>query len=413
LRYLSVEQEAMQHVEQCGGKPLDPTGDGLDDEPTYRMLAHGTTVSVFHLERPGMQALLRELQPSRFEDIVAALSLNRPAMRGLGVAERYLARKRGRDSESVAHPELQEVLGGGPLLHQEQLIQAAVRLAGFDLEAAESLRSAIRRRSWSELAGHRSRFLSGALDRGIELERGEEIFDLLVGLGPMTDVRAHTVAYALLAYRSAYLATHHPVEYCLALLNHCVGEPDRTERILADAIDRRIRILDVDVNRSAWRCELEGGAIRMGLVQVRGLAETEAERIVADRRAHGPYGGLEEFSLRMGGLGKRALGALVRAGAFAGVGVARSATAPVATGRSRDRKLLGASQLELGLVVGCGETGPLDRGSERPLGPILEGGQRGTRRRGVSRPPRGRPGRAVETVPRLWVAGQIRSSTAR
>src|SRR5262249_41296280 len=155
-------------------------------------------VSVFHLERPAMQALLRELQPARFEDIVAALSLNRPAMRGLGVAERYLARKRG-DAESLAQPELHEVLEGGPLLHQEQLMQAAVRLAGFDLEAAESLRSAIRRRSWSELAGHRGRFLSGALDRGIELERGEEIFDLLVGLGPLTDVRAHTVAYALLA----------------------------------------------------------------------------------------------------------------------------------------------------------------------------------------------------------------------
>ena len=293
-------------------------------------------------------------------------------------------------------------------------MQAAVRVAGFDLEAAESLRSAIRRRSWSELAGHRGRFLSGALERGIELRRAEEVFDLLVGLGPLTDVRAHTVAYALLAYRSAYLATHHPVEYCLALLNHCTGEVERMERILADAIDRHIRILDVDINRSGWRCELEGGAIRMGLAQVRGLTESDGERIVADRCARGPYGGLEEFSLRLGGLGKRPLAALLRAGAFTGVGVARSATTPVSNRRSPTRRVPEPSrQLELGLVVAVGGRPPAEGPTTPPVGPLGDGGAGGTRRRGVRRPSPSRDRRAVEAAPRLWVAGQIRSAAPR
>ncbi|UCE02773.1 MAG: DNA polymerase III subunit alpha [Candidatus Latescibacterota bacterium] len=448
LRYLSVQAETLELVRRHHGKALEPHALALDDEQTFRMLAHGNTNCVFQLEGPGMQALLRELQPSRFDDLVAALSLNRPAPRGSGIVERYVARRRGSETVTWLHEALRPVLEEtyGVLLHQEQLMEIAADVAGYDLNEAESLRDVILRQSWTELTPHRSRFLSQALERGLELDAAERIFDLLVAVGGRGASKAHDTAYALLTYVSAFLATHHPLEYIVALLNNSIGQSERTAAILEEAIERQLSILDVDINRSDWRYGIEPRGIRIGLAHIRGLGEAHAESIVEERKRNAEFVSLEEFCSRLPGLPKRVIAGLQRAGAFETLGVDRG---DPAVSRKLDRRAQPgpASRESVQLELGFCETGmepgragkararrrtgarhraapsgePTDAASASPklfedggLEPLAASGEvlgkpGRTSRRAVRRVNRKRRVADTPQQSRLWVVGQIRS----
>ncbi len=307
-----------------------------------------------------MQALLRDLQPAHLEDLVAALSLNRPAARASGMLERFLERRRsaregdGSGTRVVSDDVLTSLSNAtqGLILHAEQIMQIAIDMAGYTLDDAEDLHRVVSRRSWQELPAHRSKFLSGALECGVELPRAEKLFDDLVAVGSSVDSRAHNTGYALLTYWSAYLATHHRLEYTAAVLDSCVGQSERLERILAEAIDRHVAILDVDINQSDRQCRIKGEAIRLGLSHVRHIGESTAEHVVRERTERGAFRSLEDFEQRMVEMPHRTVESLVRAGAFESLHVGRDeSTHASRPGRTR-RATRPAAQLELDLGFG-------------------------------------------------------------
>ena len=395
-RHASLQAEAVQHRQRRTGASLDLQGLSLDDESTYRLLARGATLGIPQLESPRMQGLLRQAQPARFSALVALLAGERG-----GVQERASAGALPAATLAPAQDILQRTRG--ELLYEEQWMQLAAAFGHYDLEEADSLRVALVQRQWGNLAAQRARFLCGAVEGGITLPVAEELFTRLVAAAGSLACEAHVASQALLAYRSAYLAAHHPLEFFTALLNHEVGQPERHEAILREAVERQVRLLDVDIQRSASQCRIEDEGIRLGLTLVRHIGAGLAERIIEEREQHGPFRSLQEFRRRLHELPQRALESLIGAGAFASLGTPRT---PVERGAAASPRP-GPAAAQMELPFGEVET-PGGRGTEQSTTPGGARGRGGASRRAASRT--SHPGgRGVGGSPRLWIVGRIRS----
>jgi DNA polymerase-3 subunit alpha len=326
LRALTVLHDVVARLASQPGGGVDLDHLALDDAATFRALAQGDTATVFQLEGAGLQALLQQLEPACFTDVVMAMSLCRPGPLASGLTQRCVDRRAGREATTYAHPDLEPVLREthGLLLYPEQVLQVAAAVADYDLEQADALREVLQRRQIGELARERARFLRGAVEHGLDLEVAESIFDGLLRFSNFGFNKAHATAYAFLAYASAYLRAHHPVEYAVAQLEHSGGQPQRLRRILADALAHGVAILDVDVNRSAAASTAEQGAVRLGLGHVERLAHRDLEHLVAVRLAGGPFRSLPDFCRRLPGLPRRSVEGLIKAGAFGGLGLSRA-----------------------------------------------------------------------------------------
>ncbi|MFZ5924532.1 MAG: DNA polymerase III subunit alpha [Bacillota bacterium] len=346
----------------------------LDDRETYRMLNRGETVGIFQLESPAQRALQSRLGAEQIEDIVASVALIRPGPIKGNMVEPFIARRQGLETITYVHPALERILKEtyGVVLFQEQVIEIATAVAGFTPGEADRLRRAMTHfRSQKEMKAIGELFVARARERGVSPEAAHTIFSYIVGYAGYGFCEAHAAAFATTAYKTAYLLRHHPAEFYAALLNNQPMGFYPAHTVCAEARRRGIRILPVDINRSAERFTIENGAIRVGLLRVRGMNEQLAARIVVSRGRPG-YASVGDFCGRVP-VARDLLENLVLCGAFDVICPNRRALLweiPKALGRS-GRKRDGSSDrddaallLEEPVVTGRG--GPLGAGGGVP-----------------------------------------------
>jgi DNA polymerase-3 subunit alpha len=298
----------------------------LEDPETYAKVFHkGLTSGVFQFESHGMRDVLRRYQPNSIEDLTALNALYRPGPIQGGMIDDFIERKHGRRKIEYELPELKEILQEtlGVFVYQEQVMQAANKLAGYSLGQADLLRRAMGKKNAEEMAKQREGFVQGATQRGFPPKKIEKIFDLMAQFAGYGFNKSHSAAYALLAYHTAYLKTHHPVDFMAALLTSVTGSTDDVVKYINECREMGIAVEPPDINVSDANFTPHGQAIRFGLAAVKNVGGNAIESIVAGRKKLGGnfksfYEFCEEVDLRL--LNKRVLESLIKSGAMDGFG---------------------------------------------------------------------------------------------
>src|SRR6266446_64793 len=298
----------------------------LEDHETYEKVFHkGLTSGVFQFESSGMRDVLRRYQPNSIEDLTALNALYRPGPIQGGMIDDFIERKHGRRKIEYELPELKEILQEtlGVFVYQEQVMQAANKLAGYSLGEADLLRRAMGKKNAEEMAKQRERFVQGAMQRGLPPKKIEKIFDLMAQFAGYGFNKSHSAAYALLAYHTAYLKTHYPVDFMAALLTSITGDTDSVVKYINECREMGIAVEPPDINVSDANFTPHGQAIRFGLAAVKNVGGNGIESIVAGRKKLGRkfksfYEFCEEVDLRL--LNKRVLESLIKSGAMDGFG---------------------------------------------------------------------------------------------
>ncbi|HEX6883643.1 MAG TPA: DNA polymerase III subunit alpha [Planctomycetota bacterium] len=277
-----------------------------DDERTRALLEHGRTLGCFQVESPGMRNLLQQIGARRMDDVIQAVALIRPGPAGSGMKDAFVRRFRGLEEPRAPHPRLSELLRDthGVMLYQEDVMQAVVLLAGFELAEADTLRRALAKKRGAELVHLRARFQEACTRERIAAQDVARIWELIANFSAFGFCKAHAVTYGRIAYRTVWLKAHHPAEYLTAFLNSQTGYYD-TRVYVEEARRLGVAILPPDVNRSGEGFTLERlphgrGALRVGLERVKGLAETTRRALLAERERGGPYLALPDFLERSG-----------------------------------------------------------------------------------------------------------------
>jgi DNA polymerase III subunit alpha len=328
LKNLTLVKDTLDLIAAGGKIPPDLNRLNLDDPESYKLLARGDTVGVFQMEGSGMRRFLTELKPSCFEDVIAAISLFRPGTLDAGMVEPFIHRKHGKEPVEYDHPLLEPVLRDtyGVIIYQEQVMRAAQALSGYTLEQADILRAAMGKKQIAIMQKEREGFIAGAVRNGVEKEQAESIFEKIATFASYGFNRSHAAAYALTSYTTAYLKAHFPHEFMAALMSLDMDDAAKTYKNIAALREMRIAILPPDVNQSRVKFTVTGGAIRFGLGAIRGVGAKSAEEIIATREKAGPFAGLGDFCLRVGGqlLNRRVMEALIKCGAFDFSGLSRA-----------------------------------------------------------------------------------------
>ncbi|WP_376690363.1 DNA polymerase III subunit alpha [Wenzhouxiangella sp. EGI_FJ10409] len=323
LRNLTIIDWALKAVnatrEKAGKAPIDLDDVPLDDKKSFELLRAAHTTAVFQLESPGMKEMLRKLKPDSFNDIVAAVALYRPGPLDAGMVEEYIDRKHGKAPVRYPHPKAGPILEPtyGVILYQEQVMQIAQELAGYSLGAADLLRRAMGKKKVSEMERQREIFVTGARENGIEATEAESIFNLMETFARYGFNKSHSVAYALVAYHTAWLKAHYPAEFMAAVLSADLDKTDKISNLIEDCRLMGLQILPPDINRSAYRFEVEDGAIRYGLGALKGVGRGAVENLVSVREQCGQFTSLAHLcrEVDLSRLNRRTLETLIRSGA--------------------------------------------------------------------------------------------------
>ena len=324
LKTLTVLQKACRLLAERGIE-VDLERLPLDDPEAYEMLGGGDTVGIFQLESGGMRDALRQMKPDSFEDIIALVSLYRPGP--MDNIPRYIACKHGEEEPDYLHPELKPVLEEtfGVIIYQEQVMEIAKILSGYSLGGADLLRRAMGKKIKSEMEAQRQVFVDGAVARGVDRGRASTIFDLVDKFAGYGFNKSHAAAYALVAYQTAWLKAHYPVEFLAASMTLDYGNTDKLGIFRQELARLGIELLPPDINRSQAFFSVEpaangaaGHAVRYALAAIRNVGAKAMEEMVEERDRNGPYRNLTDFASRLGadGANKRQLENLARAGAF-------------------------------------------------------------------------------------------------
>ena len=296
----------------------------LDDAATFALISRAETVGIFQLESQGMRRAIIGMQPDRIEDIIALVALYRPGP--MGNIATYNAIKHGREEPQHLHPLLEPVLAEtfGIIVYQEQVLQIAQILAGYSLGEADLLRRAMGKKNEREMRAQRKRFIAGAVRHKVSEARASTIFDQIVKFAGYGFNKAHAAAYAIVAYQTAWLKTHHPAAFLVACMTLDLGNTDKLREFVQEARRTRIAIRPPSINRSEVEFALEEGTIRYALAAVKGAGHQAMRRIVAER-ANGLYRDMADFAARIGGdvVRRGILETLIAAGAFDEFGVER------------------------------------------------------------------------------------------
>ncbi|RFF32719.1 DNA polymerase III subunit alpha [Wenzhouxiangella sediminis] len=323
LRNLTIIDWALRAVNEsrrkAGEAPVDLDDVPLDDGKSFELLRAAHTTAVFQLESPGMKEMLRKLKPDSFDDIVAAVALYRPGPLDAGMVDEYIDRKHGKAPVRYPHPRSEPILKPtyGVILYQEQVMQIAQELAGYSLGGADLLRRAMGKKKVEEMERQRELFVSGAADKGIDEDQAQSIFNLMETFARYGFNKSHSVAYALVAYHTAWLKAHYPAEFMAAVLSADLDKTDKIANLIEDCRLMGLEILPPDVNRSAYRFEVEDGAIRYGLGALKGVGRGAVENLVAVRERCGEFTSLAHMcrEVDLSRLNRRTLETLVRSGA--------------------------------------------------------------------------------------------------
>ncbi|HEV3330974.1 MAG TPA: DNA polymerase III subunit alpha [Bryobacteraceae bacterium] len=320
LTTLTLIEDALRLIDKRHHIKLDPQELPLDDEATYKIFGEGLTSGIFQFESGGMRDILRRYKPSRIEDLTALNALYRPGPIQGGMIDDFIERKLGRRAVQYDLPELKELLEEtyGVIVYQEQVMQISNRLAGYSLGDADLLRRAMGKKKAEEMAAHRDRFIKGAVERGFPPKKIEKIFDLMEQFAGYGFNKSHSAAYAYLAFVTAYLKAHYPVDFLAALLTSETGNTAKVVKYINECREMGIKILPPDVDHSDWSFTPDGEAIRFGLGAVKNLGPSAVEAIAKARQETGAFRSLHQFCEKVdpGALNKRMIESLIRAGAM-------------------------------------------------------------------------------------------------
>ncbi|MFZ2331226.1 MAG: DNA polymerase III subunit alpha [Atribacterota bacterium] len=325
-RSLTVIQKTLQSINKTNN-PINLREIPWNDSLTFYHLKKGKTLGVFQIESSGMSSLLKQLSPSTIEDLIAALSLYRPGPLDSGMSEQYLKRKAGKAPIEYLHERLQPILKDtyGVILYQEQVMQVVSAIAGLSPGEADLFRRAISSRSPAVMEEQRHNFLTKSSQQGINSQEAQNIFNLIAKFAYYGFNKAHSTSYALLSYLSCYLKVHYPAHYLAALLTYGMGYYD-PDRYIQEARRFGISILLPDINKSQAGFSVEGKAIRIGLIRIKGMGMKQLNSILKIREKDGPFLSLYDFCART--ISLRITGSvvenLIKVGAFDFTGYPRS-----------------------------------------------------------------------------------------
>jgi DNA polymerase-3 subunit alpha len=333
LRNLTILDDALINITNNRGEKVVLEDLTLDDPATYKLLARGDTLGVFQLDGGPMRALLRSMRPDTFEDISAVGALYRPGPMGADSHNKYARRKNGREEVTPIHPELAEPLADilgetyGLIVYQEQVMAIAQKLAGYSLGQADILRRAMGKKKKSELDKQFEGFSAGMVERGYSLHAVQTLWDILLPFSDYAFNKAHSAAYGLVSYWTAYLKANYPAEYMAAVLTSVKDDKDKMAIYLNECRRMKIQVLPPDVNESEATFTPVGSDIRFGLSAIRNVGINVVDAVVAARREQGRFTDFADFMDKVSTLvcNKRVVESLIKAGAFDSLGHRRRA----------------------------------------------------------------------------------------
>jgi DNA polymerase-3 subunit alpha len=329
LSTLTVLRKAVDLIEERHGISHTQQDIPLDDPRAYQLLASGNVLGIFQVEGGGFRRTLSEMKPSRYEHIVAVLALYRPGP--MEQIPSYIRRMHGEEEVSYHHPLLEPILEEtyGIIVYQEQIIQLAAQLAGYEPGEADLMRKAVGKKDKEALLAHRTKFVEGCVANGLPKETAKSIFGDIEYFARYGFNKAHAADYAIITVQTAYLKAHYPVEYMTALLTVDQHKTDKVGLLIAEARRMDIEVLPPNVNDSRLHFviedepeEVKGPAIRYGLGAIKNVGEGPVEAILAARDDGGPFKDIDDFcqrvDLRL--VNRRALECLIKAGALSPFG---------------------------------------------------------------------------------------------
>ncbi|MGB9802204.1 DNA polymerase III subunit alpha [Desulfofundulus sp.] len=324
LRTLTVIADTLKLIRENGGPEINIDEIPLDDPKTFDLLCRGEGSGVFQLESSGMRALLKELRPEVFEDIVALVALYRPGPLGSGMVEDFIKSKHGEKKVTYLDPRLEPILRDtyGVILYQEQVMRIASDLAGFTLGEADLLRRAMGKKKPEIIAGLRNQFIEGAVKNGVDPQIAGQIFDLMEYFAGYGFNKSHSAAYALVAYQTAYLKANYPAQYMAALLTSVRDNTDKVAAYVEECRRMGLEVLPPDVNESRESFTVVGGKIRFGLAAIKNVGEGAVQAIIRSRQEKGPFKNFADFCRRMDTrtINRRVLENLIKSGALDSLG---------------------------------------------------------------------------------------------
>ncbi len=333
LRNLTILSKVVETIEQTTGKKIDPYKFPLDDKETFALLCRGETKGVFQLESGGIRDLLQRMKPDHFRDIIATAALYRPGPLEGGMVDDYIEVKHGRQEPVYPHPVMEDILAEthGVMVYQEQVMRILNRLGGIRLAHAYTCIKAISKKKLPLIAKYKDEFLEGAQAQGMERKQAETLFAMIEKFAGYGFNKSHSTAYALIAYMTAYLKAHYPVEFMAALLSSDIpGRNFKKKDALVEHIEdcqrMGIEVVPPDVNTSQAEFTVAQGKAFFGLSAVKGCGVAAADAIYAQRVAGGPYRSLFDLCERIdaGKANRSTLETLVKAGAFDSFGAKRA-----------------------------------------------------------------------------------------
>ena len=323
LQNLDIIATCLRLLKERRGLEIDIDKIPFDDSKTYELIAGADTHGVFQLEGAGMRRMLTDMRPQVFEDVAAAVALFRPGP--MVNIPAFVARKQGREPIEYMHDRLEPILRDtyGVMIYQEQVMMAAREIAGFSMSEADILRAAMGKKDKVKMAKLRTKFLDGAAERGIAQQTAEALFDGIAKFAEYGFNRAHSAAYGVIAYQTAYLKANYPLEYMTALLIHMEGNFERVATAIVDCRLRGIEVLAPDINQSRTDFSMAEGRILFGLAAIKNVGRHAVESIVGLRDADGSFKSLEDLCERTSAIqdvNRRVLEALVQSGACDSLG---------------------------------------------------------------------------------------------
>ncbi|HKS68200.1 MAG TPA: DNA polymerase III subunit alpha, partial [Candidatus Acidoferrales bacterium] len=328
LTTLTVVTDAVRMIKANRDMDLDLSTLPLDDPGVYALFSRGDTTGIFQFESHGMRDILKRYQPTRLEDLTALNALYRPGPIQGGMIDDFIARKHGKKKVRYDLPELAGILSEtwGVILYQEQVMQIANRLAGFSLGDADILRRAMGKKKVEEMAAQREKFLVGCQAHRVPKDKAARIFDLMAEFAGYGFNKSHSCAYALLAYETAWLKVHYPVEFMAAMLGSETGNTDKVVKYINEARGMGITVLPPNVNSSDVDFTPVGDQIRFGLRAIKNVGENTVKGILEARESLGGFKNFFQFceSVDSRLLNKRVMESLIRAGALDGLGANRA-----------------------------------------------------------------------------------------
>src|SRR5437588_364993 len=319
LTTLTIIDQCCKTIKEMRGREIKWSEIPLNDHKTYELFAQGHTEAIFQFESSGMSEICRKLKPKSIEDLSALNALYRPGPLDGGMVDDFIERYHGRKPVEYITPEMEEILGNtyGVLVFQEQIMQLAQKLGGYSLGEADLMRRAMGKKKREEMAAHEEKFVAGCVKGKIPKKKAKEIFHLMAQFADYGFCAAHSVAYAHVAYQTAYLKAHYPEHFYAAVMSNVTDDAAKIFKYASELRSQGIKMLPPDVNQSGPGFTPVEGAVRYGLSAIKGIGHSSVNAVI-EARARSPFRSIFDFAERVGekGSGKRVLESLVCAGAF-------------------------------------------------------------------------------------------------